>query len=197
MKLHDAFAPAFLPYQRYWDDWIISDYCFLTAAELETLKLFRNIPSADALSWELNLSAQTIRNTIKRIIRKLHSGKPVFEEWKSKYTAGTDQSDYPLYVPITCLPISTRLKTSIYQIGNTLYEVFEVSGGDLKKYRRFGGGNQTELEEFLQSCGLNYSELVNQINSKNISPPGDSLKQQSDEQTLSGLLQVGSEVIVV
>jgi hypothetical protein len=167
MRLYDLFTLAYLPYQRHWDDWIISDYCFLNANEIEMVNLFQNNLAIAVLAHRFNRTEQTIRTNIKRIIRKLHSGKAVFDEWVIKYKAGTDQQDYPLHVPVTCLPVSTRLKTTIYQAGNSLHDVFSYTQGDLTKLRRFGSGNQQELEHFLQSCGINFRELINTVYLKN------------------------------
>lgn len=157
---YSRFHEVFIPYMKYWDDWIISDYCFLTASEIEAVAFFQKHPSVEALAAHLNRSTQTIRTKIKRIIRKLHLSKKVFDEWVKKYKAGTDQQDYPLHVPVTCLPVSTRLKTIIYQVGNSLHDAFINTQGDLKKLRRFGSGNQQELDIFLQSCGINFNELI-------------------------------------
>jgi hypothetical protein len=167
MKLHDLFMPAFLPYKRYWDDWVISDYCFLTTNEIEITMRFENNPSVDLLAAYCNKSSQTMRYKLKRIIRKLISGKKVYDEWIIKYKAGTDQQDYPLHVPVTCLPLSTRLKTTIYQAGNSLHDVLNYTQGDLTKLRRFGSGHQQELEQFLQSCGISLRELINTVYLKN------------------------------
>jgi hypothetical protein len=179
--LHSRFLAVLFPYLEHWDDWVISDYCFFNAQEIEIVNLFQNNPDIGMLAHHYNKTEQTMRFKIKRTIRKLHSGKATFAEWIKKYKAGTDQQDYPLHVPVTCLPVSTRLKTSIYQVGDTLHEIFLVTQGDLKKYRRFGSGNQLELETFLQGCGIDYNNLVQTVYLRNYTElqEGNTDQQQS------------------
>ena len=151
MKNYAIFVRAFSHYKLSWENWILSDYCFLNAEEIKIVQMLNNAASVQTIAIMNNRSIQTTRGKIRRIIRKLQSGKIVFDEWREKYKDGTDQNNYPLYVPVTCLPISTRLKTSIYPLGSTLHEVLSATQGNLKQYRRFGKGNQEELEYFLSS----------------------------------------------
>ena len=110
----------------------------------------------------------------------MKSEKPIYEAWLVQYKQGKDQEQYPLHVPLVCLPISTRLKTSIYHIGETLFEVLVYSKGKLNNYRGFGKETQRELETFLASCDIQYEELIKTINENNpinsISPTGEYLQ---------------------
>lgn len=156
---------ALLPYRRYWDDWIISDYCSLTQGELQALNYYSSSKSFDDLARAINRKRETARTLIRRIINKLRSSQTIYQDWAARHQGGTERNeDYPLHVPVVCLPVSIRLKRCLHSTGETLHEALSAcTDGELYKMKGFGKGMMEELESFLERNGYRLDELLTTV----------------------------------
>lgn len=145
------FEKATLPYLPAWDDWIVSDFCFLSEEEALLISSYLRLKTVRSLSRKIKRSEQTIIRKIHAVYRKLYLGTSIYQDWEKNRT---EDDRYPLNIPIICLNAPVKLKHLLNQLGNTLGEILrEYTEEELLKLRGWGAGMITDLRRILDLYG--------------------------------------------
>jgi hypothetical protein len=162
MELKTTFDEAIQPYRGSWDKWVASDYCVLTEREVAAAELYYQTGSLAEIAGLIRRKEATAIVLLQRVTLKLKCSLSIYTQWLSKHVNGEEKNeDYPLHVPLKCLPLSSRLKNILYASGDTLHEVLtNNSGGELYQYRGFGKVMMDELQEFLAQNGFTLEQIV-------------------------------------
>lgn len=182
---------AIIPYMDEWDEWIVSDYCFLSTEEATAVISFLNTKSIRSVSQKINRGEHTVRKMIHVSRLKLIFGVKIYDKWRKGKIV---DENYPLNVPIACLKIDFKLKKQLNQLGETLAEILkDYSTKDFLKLRGFGNKKLNDLHVFLDTYGYAHLLKVDEELSKGIettslkrikngeksSPPGEYLEPEN------------------
>lgn len=145
------FENAVSSYLSEWDDWILSDYCFLNKTEIDIVREFRAHKNQRLLARRMRCNEATVRKQLHMIYLKLISGKHIYTRWQeNRY----EDPEYPLNVPVICLDITSGLKSLLNRQGETLCEILsECPLEQLTTNRGWGKKRIEELKSFLDRYG--------------------------------------------
>jgi Bacterial RNA polymerase, alpha chain C terminal domain len=148
--LHERITTAFKPYQQEWEDWKLSDYCFLHYHDIVATEIFLRSGNIRDVAFFIRRTETTAKERILRSMIRLESSLAIFQEWK--IIKNTARENDQLIAPIKCLPISIGLRNRLNAIGDTLDEVLtKYNRKELLNVRNMGKKRMQELEEFLTS----------------------------------------------
>lgn len=164
--LYDSFAGIAAHYLSAWDQWIVSDYCFLSEKEILITSIYLREKSITKVAIQINRSRLGVSQRIRQIRAKLVCGLPIYFKWEK---TKLNDEQYPLNVPIACLKIPVKLKIKLAEIGATLAEILKVNSvEDFLKLRGFGKGRLSDLHTFLDTYGYAYLLKNDESLGKNI-----------------------------
>lgn len=149
-SLYHNIEIAIAPYLKAWDEWVVSDYCFLSDQEVKTVRLFLRMKSVRGILEKTKRSETTNRIVLRNVRIKLLGGIKIYRYWHEKRKTG---KYYPLDVPIACIKGSSRLKRKLFPIANTLTEILSRYTVDELNRKGIGKGLIEELRLLLQRYG--------------------------------------------
>ncbi len=146
VELHTRMCIAFQPYRKDWEDWKLSDYCFLQYREIVATELFLRTGSIKEVACSLRRSESTAKQRVQHSLIRLESSLSVFEKWK-QIRKSDFENNYLLF-PVKGLPVSVGLRNRLCSLGETLEEI--LNKHDYNSIRLTRGVGHVKMNEFLQ-----------------------------------------------
>jgi hypothetical protein len=151
--LHSRISDAFIPYQKDWEDWKLSDYCFLQYREIVATELFLRTGNLKEVARSIRKSEGTAKERIRTSLIRLESSLPLFTQWKR--IKQTEQENDLLQLPIKGLPLSIGLRNRLSSLGETLEEIlFHHDYASIAQTRGMGNLRLAEFTQLLQTHNL-------------------------------------------
>lgn len=155
---------ALIPYEEFWDLWIISTGCFLKRKEADVILLYRKHQKFSLVASELGISEFSVREILNRAIRRLGWNHKLYRHWiadrmleDSGVYDGMSEINKFLIRPLHYHPMPRLLYYSLSSLGETMGDVLKEYGEkDLLKLRNFGKKKLNFLRMFLKQNNCLY-----------------------------------------